>query len=108
MANHASHAAMPYPVKGARFTLLVPYLDDDGDPTAPTTPDTEFSGDNGAAADTAEEVSATSGMAGMAMLTLTGAETNYSTVALNAKVASGPKATLATIYPRLLPVFQTG
>jgi anti-sigma28 factor (negative regulator of flagellin synthesis) len=108
MANHASHAALPYPVKGARFTLLVPYLDDDGDPTAPASADTEISKDNAAAADTAEEVSATSGMDGMSMLTLTGAETNCSSVALNAKVGSGPKATLVTLYPRVLPTLESG
>jgi len=104
MAVHASHAGLPYCVKGARYSFLVPYLDADGDPTAPATPDTEISKDNGAAADCAEEVSATSGMDGMALHTISGAETDCSVLALNAKVASGPKATLMTIYPRVLPV----
>lgn len=108
MANHASHAALPYPIKGARFTLLLPYLDADGDPTAPTTPDTEISEDNAAATDCAEEASATSGMDGMAMLTLSGAETDCSILALNAKVASGPKATLAMLSPRALASVGTG
>lgn len=108
MAVHASHAALPYPVKGARFSVLVPYLDADGDPTAPATPDTEISKDNGAAADCAEEVSATSGMDGMGLLTLSGAETNCSCLALNAKVASGPKATLLMLSPRVLPVLYSG
>jgi hypothetical protein len=97
MAVHASHAALPYAIKGARFSFLLPYLDSSGTPTAPTTPDTEFSLDNGAAADCAEEVSATSGMDGIALMTVTGAETNGSTLALQAKVASGPKATLLVI-----------
>lgn len=108
MAVHASHAALPYPIKGARYSLLIPYLDADGDPTAPATPDTEISEDNGAATDCAEEASATSGMDGMALLTLTGAETDCSCLALNAKVASGPKATLATLYPRVLAIVGTG
>ncbi len=108
MAVHASHASVPYPIKNARFSLLVPYLDADGDPTAPTTPDTEISKDNGAAADCAEEVSATSGMDGVGLLTLSGAETDCSCVALNAKVASGPKATLITLYPRNLPTLTSG
>lgn len=108
MANHASHAALPYPIKGARFTLLVPYLDADGDPTAPGTPDTEISMDGAAAADCTEEASAISGMDGMAMLTATGDESNCSAVALNAKAATGPKATLATFYPRVLPIVSTG
>jgi hypothetical protein len=108
MAVHASHAALPYPIKNARYSLLVPYLDADGDPTAPTTPDTEISKDNAAAADCAEEVSATSGMDGMGLLTLSGAETDCSTVALNAKVASGPKATLAALFPRVLAIVGSG
>jgi hypothetical protein len=108
MANHASHAALPYPVKGARFTVLVPLLDADGDPTAQTTPDTEISEDNAAATDAAEEVSATSGMDGVGMITFTGAETDCSTLAVNFKAASGPKATLMTLYPRVLAEVGTG
>lgn len=106
MANHASHAALPYPIRGARYTLLLPYLDADGDPTDPTTPDTEYSLDDGAAADTAEEVSSPKNSVGM--LTLTGAETNGSCVSVAAKAASGPKTTLATLYPRVLPVVASG
>lgn len=108
MANHASHGALPYPIKNARYTVLVPLLDADGDPTAQTTPDTEISEDNAAATDAAEEVSATSGMDGMGMLTLTGAETDCSTLAANFKAASGPKATLMTLYPRVLAVVGSG
>jgi len=37
MANHFSHAALPYPIKGARYTVEVPYLDSDGDPLDPAT-----------------------------------------------------------------------
>lgn len=106
MANHASHAALPYPIRGARYTLLLPYLDADGDPTDPTTPDTEYSLDDGAAADTTEEVSSPKNSVGM--LTLTGAETNGSCVSVAAKAASGPKTTLATLYPRVLPVVASG
>lgn len=108
MAVHASHAALPYPIKGARYSILVPYLDADGDPTVPTTPDTEISEDNAAATDAAEEASATSGMDGMALITFSGAETDCSCLAVNAKVASGPKATLATLYPRVLASVGTG
>jgi hypothetical protein len=108
MANSVSHAALPFPVKNARFTVIVPYLDADGDPTDPTTPDTEVSGDGGAFADCAEEVTTISGTNGSGYLTLTGAETNYSIVQLAAKVASGPKATLITVMPRVLPVIFSG
>ena len=30
MANSISHASLPYPIKNARYTVLVPYLDADG------------------------------------------------------------------------------
>lgn len=106
MANHASHAALPYPVKGARYTVLIPYLDADGDPTDPTTPDTEISKDDGAAADTAEEVSSPKNSVGM--LTLSGAEMDCSVASLAAKAASGPKTTLMTLYPRTLPKISNG
>ena len=108
MANSVSHAALPYPIKGCRFTIAVPYLDADGDPTDPTTPDTERSIDAAAFADCTEEATTISGSNGTAYITLTGDEMNCSLLALAAKVASGPKATLATIYPRILPVFRSG
>ena len=108
MANHISHAALPYPVKGCRYTLLVPYLDADGDPTDPTTPDTERSIDAAAFADCTEEVTTITGSNGVGYITLTGDETNGSAIALAAKVASGPKATLATLYPRTLAVIWSG
>lgn len=108
MANHFSHAALPYPIRNARYTLAIPYLDADGDPTDPTTPDTEISKDGDAFADCAEEVTTISGTNGIGYLTLTGAETDCVLLALAAKVASGPKATLATLYPRTLPICETG
>lgn len=108
MANHISHASLPYPIKNARYTVQVPYLDADGDPTDPTTPDTEVSQDGGAFADAAEEMTTISGSNGLGFITLTGAETNNSAVGVCAKVASGPKATLATLYPRNLPILAAG
>lgn len=108
MANHLSHAQLPYPVKNARYTIGVPYLDADGDPTDPTTPDTEVSLDGGAYADCAEEVTTITGSNGSGYITLTGAETNGALVFVAAKVASGPKATLATLYPRDLPIIESG
>jgi hypothetical protein len=108
MANHFSHAALPYPIKKARFTLEVPYLDADGDPTDPTTPDTEVSKDAAAFADCAEEVATISGSNGVGYITLTGAEMDCTMLALAAKVASGPKNTLATLYPRVLAIVGSG
>lgn len=106
MANHSSHAALPYPIRKARYTLLIPYLDADGDPTDPTTPDTEISKDDGAAGDTAEEVASPKNSVGM--LTLSGAEMDCNCASIAAKAASGPKTTLGTLYPRVLPVVFSG
>jgi len=108
MTNHYSHAALPFPVKGARYTVPIPYLDADGDPTDPTTPDTEISKDGGAFTDCTEEVSTITGSNGAGYITLTGAEMDASLIFLCAKVASGPKATLATLVPRVLPAIHSG
>lgn len=108
MSNHVSHAELPYPIRGARYSIIVPYLDADGDPTDPTTPDTEISKDNGAFADCAEEAAAASGALGCALITLSGAETDAATLALAAKAASGPKTTLMTLYPRRLAAISSG
>ena len=109
MANHFSHSAIPYPVRGARFTLGLGYLDADGDPTDPVTPDTEISKDGGAFADNTEEVTVISGTNGSAILTLTGAEMDCSIAQLAAKVASGPKASLVPdIRPQVLGILFSG
>lgn len=108
MANHISHASIPYPIKNARYTVLVPFLDADGDPTDPTTPDTEVSQDAGAFADAAEEVTTITGSNGLGYITFSGAETNNSAVGVCFKVASGPKATLMTFYPMNLATVGAG
>src|SRR4051812_16915535 len=108
MANHVSHASLPYPVKNARYTIPCPYLDADGDPLDPTTPDTEVSKDAGAFADCAEEVTTISGSNGVGYITLTGAETNCSLLVVVAKVASGPKNTILIDKPRVLPILLSG
>jgi hypothetical protein len=108
MANSISHASLPYPIAHARFSVLVPFLDATGVPTDPTTPDTEFSLDAAAFADCAEEVATITGSNGLGHITLTGAETNGSALGLAFKVASGPKPTLMTLYPRNLPILSTG
>lgn len=108
MANHVSHAALPYPIKNARFTVSVPFLDSDGDPTDPTTPDTEVSQDGGTFADAAEEVTTIAGSNGTGYVTLSGAETNNSLVGIAFKVASGPKATLMEVRPRVLAIVGSG
>lgn len=108
MANSATHAALPLPIKGARFTLQVPYLNSSGVPTDPTTPDTEVSKDGAAFADCTEEVTTISGSNGFGYITLTGDEMNCSMVALAAKAASGPNTTLMEIRPQVLRVIHSG
>lgn len=104
--NHVGHAALPYPIRGCRFTVPIPYLDNAGGPTDPVTPDTEVSKDGGAYADCTEEVTVIAGGNGSAYLTLTGDELLASLVFLAAKVASGPKNTLAALQPRVLPTLR--
>lgn len=99
MANHASHGALPC-IKGARHTVLLDYLNSSGVPTDPTSPDTEFSLDNGAMTDCAEEVTLASGSRGRGMITLTGAETNGSLLAL----WSGGTGVVAT--PKEIPILN--
>jgi hypothetical protein len=108
MANSISHASLPYPVKNARYTVLIDYLDADGDPTDPVTPDTEISIDNGAFADCAEEITLASGTRGAGMITLTGAEMDCSAAMIWAGSSSGPKAMLRKLSPRLLPILFSG
>jgi hypothetical protein len=107
MANFVGHAALPYPVKGARLTIAIPYYAATGDPTDPVTPDTEISKDGGTYVDCTEEETTIVGGNGSGYITLTGDELNCSLAFLAAKVASGPKGTLATLYPRVLPVLRT-
>lgn len=108
MANHFSHASNPYPIRNTRFTVGLPQLAADGTPTDATTPDTEISKDLAAFVDTAEEVAQVSGGAGTAYITFSGAEMDCTIAWVQAKVASGPKTTLATIYPRNLVVIGSG
>jgi hypothetical protein len=109
MANHFSHAGLPYPIRNARFTVQLGYLDATGTPTDPVTPDTEVSKDGGAFADCVEEVTTITGSNGVGYITLTGAEMDASMVALAGKVASGPKVSLIPdIRPRKLPFIFSG
>src|SRR4030095_9516032 len=108
MANSFSHAALPYPIRGARFTLGLGYLNANGDPTDPTTPDTEISKDAGAFADNAEEVTVVSGTNGSAVLPLTGDEMVASIAQLAAK-GTGPKTSLVPdIRPQVLGILFSG
>jgi hypothetical protein len=108
VANSPLHAGLPYPVRGARYTLAMLYLDASGTPADPVTPDTEISKDGGTFVDCIEEVTTIGTGTGSGYLTLNGAETDAALVVLAGKVASGPKPTLATLTPRVLPVLESG
>lgn len=108
MANHASHAALPYCIRKCRYTIVIPYLDADGDPTDPTTPDTEISKSGGAFADCEEEVTLIGSGNGVGYLTLSGDETDTNFIVLICKSASGPKYTLQPIFPTQLTLVATG
>jgi len=103
MANHISHASLPYPVKNARYSLIVPLVDGTGTPTDPTTPDTEVAIDGANTADATEELTVITSMPGQNLITFTGAEMDCSALAFQCKAASGPKTVIGTIYPRILP-----
>ncbi len=106
MSNSLSHA-LPYPIKGARFTLPLSFRVAAGTPTDPTTPDTEISTDGGASfTDAAEEIT-TGGANGAGYLTLTGAETNNSVLHVAGKSANC-LLTPATLFPRVLAQVGTG
>ena len=108
MANSVSHAALPYPVRGCRFTVLIPYLNNKGEPEDPVAPDTERSIDGAAFADCTEELTVLTGSNGMGYITLTGDELNGALVGVAAKVASGPKPTLLNLYSHVLATLFSG
>ena len=98
MANSITHAALPYCICGARFSLVLGFETAAGVPTDPTSSDTEYSVDGGASfADCAEEIT-TGGSAGVGYLTLTGAETNNSVLAIRSRSGNCDDAT------RVIPI----
>ncbi len=106
MANDIKHAALPFPVYGALYSMGVPFLDADGDPIDPTTPDTEISLDGAAFGDCTEEITTVS--TGFGWITFTAAEMTCDLAMVAFKAASGPKTTCAVLQPRRLPVFAAG
>lgn len=98
MANHISHAGIPFPVWGCKYTVLIPYLDADGDPVDPTSPDSEVSKDAGTYADCVNEVTTIAGSNGTGYLTLTASEMQGSAVIIAAKSANA-KTTILTLNP---------
>src|SRR5438876_7722789 len=107
MANSITHGRLPYPVRGARFTLGVPFLNSSGTPADPTSPDTEVSIDGAAYGDCTNEATTISGGAGSDWISLTGDETNGGLIYLQAKSSDLP-TTLAALAPRELVAIASG
>ena len=109
MANHISHAGLPYPIKKCAYTWLVPFLNASGTPTDPTAAfDTEISKDGGAFANcTNTSVDVITGGRGGAFHTLTGTEMDC-TAAIVYAFGDDPEGTLATFYPYDGPIIGSG
>ena len=111
MANHVSHGALPWIVKGCRYTFGVQTFGTTGAPVAPSTPDTEISKDGAAFADCVEEV--TTITTGSGYITITGDETNCTFICIQAKGAGTPSASVANTAlmrgtTRQFPSLETG
>jgi hypothetical protein len=98
MANSLLHAGIPYAIRGCYYTIVIPYLDADGDPVDPTSPDTEYSINGGVTFnDCANEVT-TGGGNGVGYLTLDSGETTAEVVVVAAKSANA-KTTILVVTP---------
>jgi len=107
MANSLSHAALPYPIRKARFSIEAAFVTSAGVLTDPTTPDTELSTDGGASfTDAAEEIT-TGGGNGVGYLTLTGAEMDNPAIAVALKSANCVTRARVLI-PRALALIGSG
>ena len=102
--------ALPYPIYGAPWTLVVPLLDADGDlVTGATTPDSEVSKNGDTFADCTNEMTEIATASGIYYLTLTGTEMTADIVAAQLKSATaGMKTTVAVLYPRKLVTVHSG
>lgn len=99
--------AHPFPIYNARFRLVVPLLDADGDPISPSSPDTELSQDMGTFADATNEATEIATSSGIVYVDLIATEMDTTSTVV--KVAStGAKTTIAVLNPRRLPIIRTG
>lgn len=101
--------ALPYPVWGVSFTVVIPILDADGDVvTSATGLDSEISKNGDTPADCTNEATEI-GSSGQYYLTLTGTEMQADIISGVTKTSSsGAKTTCWTLYPRKLTVLATG
>lgn len=109
MAASASDAH-PFPIYNARFRVIFPLLDADGDlVTGAATPDSEISQDCGTFADATNEMTEIATSSGIYYLDLVAGELDTKSTAIIAKSATaGMKTTPIILYPVRLPVIRTG
>lgn len=99
--------ALPYPVYGVAFTIVVPLLDADGDPVSPSSPDSEVSKNGDTFTDCTNEATEIATGSGVVYLTMTSTEMTADIVAVRIQ-STGAKTTIVTLYPRKLPILSTG
>ena len=109
MAAAAGDAHL-WPIYNARFRVVFPLLDADGDlVTGATTPDSELSQDQGTFADATNEATEIATSSGMYYLDLIATELDTKSTAIIVKSATaGMKTTPMVLYPKRLPVLRTG
>lgn len=106
----AAGDAHSFPVYNARYRVVFPILDADGDlVTGATGLDSELSQDQGTFADATNEATEIATSSGMYYLDLTAGEMDTQCTAIIVKTSSaGAKTTPIVLYPRRLPVVRTG
>lgn len=106
----SANDAHPYPIYNARYRVIFPILDADGDfVTGATAPDSEVSQDCGTFADATNEITEIASASGMYFLDLIATEMDCKSVAITPKTTSvGAKTTPIVLYPTRLPVIRTG
>ncbi len=100
--------ALPYPVYGVPWTVVLPILDADGDPVTDGTIDSlvSINGDTAAAGATPVQIATTTGLFSLA---LTAANMTADIVCGSiGSTTSGAKRTLFTLYPRKLVALTSG
>jgi len=106
----SANDAHPYPIYNARYRVVFPILDADGDlVTGAASLDSEASQDTGTFADCTNEATEIATSSGMYFLDLISTELDTKSTAVIVKTATaGAKTTALVLYPTRLPVIRTG
>jgi len=106
----SSGDAHPYPIYNARYRVVFPILDADGDlVTGAASLDSELSQNQGAFADATNEATELATSSGMYYLDLIAGELDTKSTAIIVKTStSGAKTTPMVLYPKRLPALRTG